>query len=120
MPRQHSDSQEFSRFVEADSVGTHRMERRIAANPEERAALARRFELIAIDRLEAVVSLKRAGRVVHVSGMLEAEVIQSCVVTLGPVPAKISETFSADFAGEDRRREADPDLAYDAEDPPEP
>jgi len=35
MPRQHSDSQEFSRFVESDSVGTHRMERRISANPEE-------------------------------------------------------------------------------------
>jgi uncharacterized metal-binding protein YceD (DUF177 family) len=121
MPRQHSDSQEFSRFVEADSVGTHRMERRISANPEERAALARRFELIAVDRLEAVFSLKRAGGgVIHVSGELEAEVTQSCVVTLAPVPAKIAESFSTDFADEDRRKPADTDLDFEADDPPEP
>jgi uncharacterized metal-binding protein YceD (DUF177 family) len=121
MARQHSDSQEFSRFVEADSVGTHRMERRISANPEERAALAKRFDLIGIDRLEAVFSLKRAGGgVIHVSGELEAAVTQSCVVTLAPVPAKIAEAFSADFADEDRRRTEDPDLDFAADDPPEP
>ena len=121
MPRQHSDSQEFSRFVEADSVGTHRMERRINANPEERAALAKRFELVGIDRLEAVFSLKRTGGgVIHVSGELEADVTQACVVTLAPVPAKVAETFSADFADEDRRRAEDPDLDFAADDPPEP
>lgn len=121
MSRLHSDSQEFSRFVEADSVGTHRMERRITANPEERAALAKRFGLIGIDRLEAVLSLKRVGNgVIHVSGELEAEVIQACVVTLVPVPAKVAEAFSADFADEDRRKSADTDLDFEADDPPEP
>ncbi len=121
MSRQHSDSQEFSRFVEADSVGTHRMERRINANPEERAALAKRFDLVGIDRLEAVFLLKRAGNgVIHVSGELEAEVTQSCVVTLAPVPAKLAETFSADFADEDRRRTEEADLDFEAADPPEP
>jgi uncharacterized metal-binding protein YceD (DUF177 family) len=122
MPRQHSDSQEFSRFVEADSVGTHRMERHISANPEERAALARRFGLLGIDRLEAQFSLKRAGGgVIHVAGSVEAEVTQSCVITLAPVPARIAETFSADFADvDDRRRAAETDLDFEAEDPPEP
>ena len=123
MPRQHSDSQEFSRFVEADSVGTHRMERRISANPEERAALAKRFALIGIDRLEAVFTLKRAGGgVIHVQGEIQAEVTQACVVTLAPVPAKIAETFSADFADADDRRRptAEADLDFEAGDPPEP
>jgi len=121
MPRQHSDSQEFSRFVEADSVGTHRMERRISANPEERAALAKRFDLLGIDRLEAVFSLKRAGGgVIHIQGEIEAAVTQACVVTLAPVPAKIAERFSADFADEDRRRPAETDLDFEADDPPEP
>src|SRR3954468_1600375 len=110
MARQHSDSQEFYISVEADSVGTHRMERRISANPEERAALAKRFELIGIDRLEAVFSLKRAGGgVIHVAGAGEAEVVLACVVTWAPVPAKIAETFSAHFSDEDRRRPADAD-----------
>jgi uncharacterized metal-binding protein YceD (DUF177 family) len=121
MPRLHSDSQEFSRFVEADSVGTHRMERRISANPEERAALAKRFDLLGIDRLEAVFTLKRAGSgVIHVTGEIEAEVTQACVVTLAPVPARIAERFAADFADTERRRVDDLDLAYDEEDPPEP
>jgi uncharacterized metal-binding protein YceD (DUF177 family) len=122
MPRQHSDSQEFSRFVEADSVGTHRMERRISANPEERAALARRFGLIGIDRLEATFSLKRAGGgVIHIEGEVEAEVVQACVVTLAPVPAKVAETLAADFAdADDRRRPVETDLDFEADDPPEP
>ena len=121
MPRQHSDSQEFSRFVETDSVGTHRMERRISANPEERAALAKRFDLLGIDRLEAVFLLKRAGGgVIHVTGELAAAVTQACVVTLAPVEARIAETFSADFVDADRRRTDDLDLAYDEDDPPEP
>ncbi|HVO03474.1 MAG TPA: YceD family protein [Candidatus Cybelea sp.] len=120
MPRQHSDSQEFSRFVEADSVGHHRMERRIAANPEERTALARRFGLVSLDRLEASFSLRRAGSgVIHVTGTLEADVVQSCVVTLEPVPAKIAESFAADFAA-DSGGMADPDLDFEEADPPEP
>lgn len=120
MPRQHSDSQEFSRFVEADSVGHHRMERRIVANPEERAALARRFGLLALDRLEASFALRRAGSgVVHVTGRVEADLVQSCVVTLEPVPAQVGESFAADFAVGTGGRAADPDLDFEAADPPE-
>ena len=124
MPRLHSDSQEFSRFVEADSGGTHRMERRINANPEERAALAKRFGLLGIDRLEAVFTLKRAGGgVIHVRGEIEAEVTQACVITLAPVPAKVADSFSADFADEDDRRRAtagETEVDFEADDPPEP
>src|SRR3569833_1630795 len=99
MPRQHSDSQDFSRFVVVVCVGFYRMERRISANPEERAVLAKCFDLLAIERLEAVFTLKRAGGgVIHVSGNLEADVTQACVVTLSPVPAKVAEAFSADFS----------------------
>jgi uncharacterized metal-binding protein YceD (DUF177 family) len=55
-----------------------------------------------------------------VSGQVDADVTQACVVTLAPVPAKISEAFSADFADEDRRRPAETDLDFEADDPPEP
>jgi uncharacterized metal-binding protein YceD (DUF177 family) len=41
-------------------------------------------------------------------------------VTLAPVPAKIGESFSADFADADRRRPAETDLDFEADDPPEP
>jgi uncharacterized metal-binding protein YceD (DUF177 family) len=120
MPRRHSDSQEFSRFIEADSVGVRPIERQISANGEERAALAVRFQLPSIERLEAHLTLKRAGSgVIHVRGSLEADVVQSCVVTLAPVPAQIREAFAVDFSDREPKPEA-ADFDLDAADPPEP
>jgi uncharacterized metal-binding protein YceD (DUF177 family) len=121
MPRRHSDSQEFSRFIEADSVGARPVERQISANGEERAALARRFGLQAIDRLEAEFTLRRAGNgVIHVEGRLDAEIVQSCVVTLEPVPARVEEEFAADFADVPGRPAEDEEIDFEAADPPEP
>jgi uncharacterized metal-binding protein YceD (DUF177 family) len=120
MPRRHSDSQEFSRFIEADSVGAKPIERQISANAEERAALARRFDLQAVDRLEADFTLRRAGNgVIHINGAVRGEVVQSCVVTLEPVPARIDEEFAADFAAEPERPAEDEDIDFEAADPPE-
>jgi len=121
MPRRHSDSQEFSRFIEADSVGAKPIERQISANADERAALAQRFELQAIDRLEADFTLRRAGNgVIHVKGTVRGEVVQSCVVTLEPVPARIDETFAADFAAASDHPAEDEEIDFEAADPPEP
>jgi uncharacterized metal-binding protein YceD (DUF177 family) len=121
MPRRHSDSQEFSRFIEADSVGAKPIERHISANGEERAALARRFDLQAIDRLEADFTLRRAGNgVIHVKGTVRGDVVQSCVVTLEPVPARVEEDFAADFADRTDQPEGEAEIDFEAADPPEP
>ncbi len=121
MPRRHSDSQEFSRFIEADSVGAKPIERHISANAEERVALAARFELQRIDRLEADFTLRRAGNgVIHVKGKVQGAVVQSCVVTLEPVPASIEDEFAADFAAETERQADDEEIDFEAADPPEP
>ncbi|HEY4162090.1 MAG TPA: DUF177 domain-containing protein [Dongiaceae bacterium] len=83
--------------------------------------MAARFELPAIDRLEASFNLNRAGNgVIHVRGSIEAEIVQSCVVTLAPVPAQIRETFAVDFSDRDPGPEEEADFDLDAEDPPEP
>jgi uncharacterized metal-binding protein YceD (DUF177 family) len=121
MPRRHSDSQEFSRFIEADSVGAKPIERHISANGEERAALARRFDLQAIDRLEADFTLRRAGNgVIHVNGTVRGAVVQSCVVTLEPVPAGVEEEFAADFADRADQPAGEEEIDFEAADPPEP
>jgi uncharacterized metal-binding protein YceD (DUF177 family) len=121
MPRRHSDSQEFSRFIEADTVGAKPIERQISANAEERAALAQRFDLQAIDRLEADFTLRRAGNgVIHVKGIVRGEVVQSCVVTLEPVPATIEDEFAADFAAEAEGPSEDEEIDFEAAHPPEP
>src|SRR5882672_6173204 len=100
---------EFSRLVAADQVGPQETEREIVANPAERARLAERFGLLALDRLTAAVSLKRGrGGLIQVRGRLEAEVVQACVVTLEPVRSRLSESFAGAVV-----------IGLEDEDPPE-
>lgn len=90
---------EFSRLVIADKVPRNGMHETLAANADECAALAGRFGLLAIRELKAVARLKRIKRdYIRVTGEFEASVIQYSVVSLEPVPARVSEPFSAMFA----------------------
>lgn len=62
----------------------------IAANEEERAALAEAHGLLAVQRFDAELALdhwRRDG--FRLRGTLRAEVTQQCVVTLAPVPAEL-------------------------------
>lgn len=58
-----------------------------AADAGERARLAERFGLLAVQRLSADVELRRSGRSVSLDGEFSAEVVQACVVSGEPVPA---------------------------------
>jgi len=91
---------EFSRPHRLDQIGAGESEVRLAAEPEERAALAQRFGLPAIDRLEASFTLRRDAIGVVARGHLSAEVVQSCVVTDEPLPAPIEEDFAIRFVPE--------------------
>lgn len=107
---------EFSRIVRADAV--HRdgeVVQTIEANEAERRALAERFELEAIDRLTATLRLRstRGGQMVRVSGELEADVVQTCVVTLEPVPARVADRFGALFAPESLVPKEDDEIFID-------
>jgi hypothetical protein len=86
---------EFSRPIRVDELSHQERRYDIEANEAERAALARRFDLQGIDKLIAQVRLRSetAGRRVRLIATLEAEVVQSCVVTLDPVPARIGTSF---------------------------
>jgi uncharacterized metal-binding protein YceD (DUF177 family) len=91
---------EFSRTVRADAVGTHPRPMRIEAGPGEREALARRFGLSSLPRLDAEVSIVRANEDILATGRVSAEAVQSCVVTDAPVPARIEEDFAIRFRPE--------------------
>ncbi len=100
MTGRSQNAPEFSRPVAADSVSNHVQRREITAEPAERKALAQRFGLISLDALGAVLELHRqAGDVIHVSGHLSADVVQSCVVSLVPVPAHIETDFELGYGG---------------------
>jgi len=91
---------ELSRTVRIDTLGAAPRTLHIEAEPAERAALARRFGLRALERLEAEVSLRRANHDIVARGRLSAEVVQACVVTDQPVPAGIEEDFDILFRPE--------------------
>jgi len=86
---------EFSRRVPLAQLGPGIFEQEIEAIAAERDKLAERFGLLALDRLTAVVKLRRqSGAVVLLDAAFEAEFLQTCVVTLEPVRSAISDRFS--------------------------
>ncbi|TMJ20457.1 MAG: DUF177 domain-containing protein [Alphaproteobacteria bacterium] len=88
---------EFSRLVRLDTLGEGERRMRIEAEEGERAALARRFGLVAIDRLAADFTLRRRGEEVAMAGALSAAVVQSCVATGVPLEAALDEPFEILF-----------------------
>lgn len=71
----------------------------VIAGADELAALARRFDLVALESLAATVTLKRLrDGAVRLRARLAAEVVQSCVVTLEPVAGRIDESIEVLFA----------------------
>ena len=111
---------EFSRPVRVDTLGAEPRTMTIEADEAERAALARRFGLVAIDRLAADAALVRDGEEVVATGRIAAAVTQSCVASAEPVAAAVDEPFELRFrpaparaarrGGRARRKGARPDL----------
>lgn len=85
---------EFSRRVKLARIGAEPYRRRIGASEAERAALARRFDLVSLDRLEAEVELiPRGERTILLRAEFEAAFAQRCIVTLDPVAGVLAEWF---------------------------
>lgn len=91
---------EFSREVEVERIPIGGRPFEIAAEPAERAALARRLGLEALDRLavEGTLGRDRSGRTITLEGRLRAEVTQLCVATLEPVESRLEVPLRRLFA----------------------
>lgn len=70
---------EFSRMVERARLGETK--RHLQADKPERIALAKRFGIVAIHRLEANLVLEERGETIAVRGKLYADIVQSCAVS---------------------------------------
>jgi uncharacterized metal-binding protein YceD (DUF177 family) len=90
-------SPEFSRTWRVDTLGADPRQVEIAADQPERAALAERFGLVAIDRLEAEAALSRHVETVTAVGTIRAAVTQSCVATGDPVEEQVEAPFRIEF-----------------------
>lgn len=84
---------EFSRLYRLDTLGNDPRQVAIEADEAERAALAKRFALVEIGRLDADATLTREGETITAVGRARAEVVQSCVASGLPVEAKVDEPF---------------------------
>ncbi len=91
---------EFPRPHRIDQIGAGETRIEVEATPEERAALARRFDLVGIDRLSARFALRRDAVGILATGHLSSAVIQSCGITGDPLPAQIEEDFAIRFVPE--------------------
>lgn len=90
-----NDSFEFSRPIDVMRLPLGGGHYTIAASTEERAALAKRFDLVALERLEAEVEITRlSGGFYRLAASLAAALVQACVVTLEPVASEVEERFS--------------------------
>ena len=90
---------EFSRIVKTDELVKGKEKVTVEATENERAELAKRFELISIDSLRAELEVKTASNgEVTVRGPMAARIVQSCVATLEPVPEQIEDTIEVLFS----------------------
>lgn len=88
---------EFSRTWPVSEIGERSRDVTIEASADERAALAKRFAIVAIVQLAASARLQRRADGIYAEGRVTAQVTQSCVVTATPVKARIDEPFVLRF-----------------------
>ena len=115
-----TESTVWSDRVRLDQIGQG-LGRRLTPSETERAAIARALDLASLDHLEADVEVKPSGSGWRLTGRLVADVVQTCGVTLEPLPSRIEADFSVDLAEalavEPRSRDFEVDL--DAPDGPD-
>lgn len=85
---------EFSRPIKLDLLGNAPRSETIEASVSECAALAQRFDWLALERLSATASLTRSGDVISATGRVTGAVILRCAATGEPVPAEVDEPFA--------------------------
>jgi uncharacterized metal-binding protein YceD (DUF177 family) len=86
---------EFSRPFDRRGITAEPV--RLTANEAECAALAARFEIPSVKRLEAVLDVIAEGEVVHARGRMQADIVQTCAVSGEDLPTSIDERITLRF-----------------------
>ncbi len=93
---------EFSFPVDVTSLTLTGRSYTLKATPEERARVAARLDLQDVSEFTATLDAKFVGSgMFKVTGEIKAKVVQTCVVSLGAVPATIRDEVSATFITHD-------------------
>lgn len=89
---------------------------RLVADEGERRALAVRFDVVRIDRLEAEVTVTRDGAALEAAGTLEADIVQSCAVSAEDLPVAIREPLAFRFVPDGGSRTPAEEIELEADD----
>ena len=92
---------EFARPQRIDTIGGEPRAVEIDADAQERAALAKRFDLIGIERLTGSFTIRRDAAGIMVEGRVAAAVSQACSITGDPLSATVDEPVALRFVPED-------------------
>jgi uncharacterized metal-binding protein YceD (DUF177 family) len=92
---------EFARPQRVDTIGDDARTLEIDADAEERAALAKRFDLIGIEKLTGRFTIRRDAAGIVAEGRVEAAVTQACSITGDPLPATVDEPVALRFVAEE-------------------
>jgi uncharacterized metal-binding protein YceD (DUF177 family) len=83
---------------DTDAIADDGLDVERVASADERAELAKALGLVACERLETRYTIRPLANGQYLAtGTVEADVVQSCVVTLEPVGSRIAERFEVDF-----------------------
>lgn len=86
---------EFSRTYDPRLLPGSTVE--LTADADERAALAKRFDLVRVDSMTATIDLEREANGASAKGRLKAEIVQSCAVSGEDLPVSIDEPVNLHF-----------------------
>jgi uncharacterized metal-binding protein YceD (DUF177 family) len=107
---------EFSRIIGLHQIGDGTRVHALVAEESERAALARRFNLLALDQLEARLQLHPDGAGWRAEGQLSASLAQACVATGESVAEMIDTPIILRFVPEGEAADSDPEEAIELSD----
>jgi uncharacterized metal-binding protein YceD (DUF177 family) len=91
---------EFSHIIKLDEIGAGATKVSLSADPEARRGLIARFDLVALDRLDADLEISRDAKGVLAQGRIRATLSQHCVATGDAVPADLDEAMVIRFITE--------------------
>lgn len=91
---------EFSHVVKLSEIGEHSQNIHLSADETARSGLIKRFDLAALDSLEAEISLKPEGAGILATGRFTAKLAQYCIASTDPVPALLDEPVNIRFIPE--------------------
>ena len=113
---------EFSRPVPLDRLNSETIVRSLTASSAECAALAARFKILAVQALSGTLRVTRpgGGPTLRVEGQVEADVVQTCVITLQPCEQHLAEAFVQRFTLEPEEELEEVFSDPEAEEPAEP